>query len=128
MLFDKLRQIEERSNAIARALSNPATFGQPAEYARLRKEHADTVDVVERFTAYREVLRRIGEARHILAEGGDRELAELAQAEIDDLTTRKAARGEELNRLLLPHDSTDEKTVLEWRGSRSRFNSAASAA
>src|SRR5216683_2474778 len=112
MLFDKLRQIEERSNEIARALSNPATFGQPAEYARLRKEHADTVDIVERFTAYREVLRRIGEARHILSEGGDRELAELAQAEIDDLTARQAALEEELKRLLLPRDPNDEKNVF----------------
>src|SRR5436309_6742495 len=112
MLFDKLRQIEERSNAIARALSNPAIFGQPAEYARLRKEHADTVDIVERFTAYREVLRRIGEARHILAEGGDRELAELAQAEIDDLTARQATLEEDLKRLLLPRDPNNEKNVF----------------
>src|SRR5213594_1214539 len=112
MLFDKLRHIEERSNEIARALSDPAIFGQPAEYARLRKEHADTVDIVERFTAYREVLRQIGEARHILAEGGDRELAELAQAEIDDLTVRQAALEEELKRLLLPRDPNDERNVF----------------
>jgi len=65
MLFDKLRHIEERSNEIARALSDPAIFSQPNEYARLRKEHAETVEIVERFTAYRGVLRRIGEARHI---------------------------------------------------------------
>jgi len=68
MLFDKLRHIEERSNEIARALSDPAIFSQPSEYARLRKEHAETVEIVERFATYRDVLRRIGEARHILAE------------------------------------------------------------
>ena len=112
MLFDKLRQIEERSHELARLLSDPAIFGQPAEYARLRKEHADTVDIVERFTAYREVLRRIGEARHILAEGGDRELAELAQAEIDDLTAKQTVLEEELKRLLLPRDPNDEKNVF----------------
>src|SRR2546428_1571811 len=112
MLFDKLRHIEERPNEIARALSAPAIFGRPVEYARLRKEHADTVEIVERFTAYRDVLRRIGEARHILAEGGDRELAELAQAEIDELTGRQAALEEELKRLLLPRDPNDEKNVF----------------
>src|SRR5258705_13720876 len=112
MLFDKLRQIEERSNEITRLLSDPAIFSQPAEYARLRKEHADTAEVVERFTTYREVLRRIGEARHILAEGGDRELAELAQAEIDDLTARQTALEEELKRLLLPRDPNDERNVF----------------
>src|SRR5215510_3268951 len=112
MLFDKLRQIEERSNEITRLLSDPVIFTQPAEYARLRKEHADSLEVVERFTTYREVLRRIGEARHILAEGGDRELAELAQAEIDDLAGKQTALEEELKRLLLPRDPNDEKNVF----------------
>ena len=112
MLFDKLRQIEERSNQIARALADPAVLAQPAEYARLRKEYADTLEVVERFTEYREVLRRLGEARHILSEGGDRELIELAQAEIDELSARQTALEDELKRLLLPRDPNDEKNVF----------------
>src|SRR5438552_559737 len=112
MLFDKLRQIEERSNEIALALSDPTICSPPNEYARLRKEHAETVEIVERFTAYRGVLRRIGEARHILAEDGDRELAELAQAEIDELTAKQTALEEELKRLLLPRDPNDDKNVF----------------
>src|SRR5439155_1663286 len=112
MLFDKLRQIEERSHEIARVLSDPAIFGQPAEYARLRKEHADTLEIVEKFTEYREVLKRLGEARHILAEGGDRELAELAQTEIDELSARQAALEQELKKLVLPKDPNDDKNVF----------------
>src|SRR5919109_496392 len=112
MLFDKLRQIEERSQEIARVLADPAIVRQPAEYARLRKEHADTLEVVEKFTDYRDVLKRLGEARHILAEGGDRELAELAQAEIDELGGRETALEEELKRLLLPRDPNDDKNVF----------------
>src|SRR5437899_5543479 len=112
MLFDKLRQIEERSHEIARVLSDPAIFGQPAEYARLRKEHADTLEIVEKFTEYREVLKRLSEAQHILAEGGDRELAELAQAEIDELSARQAALEADLKRLLLPRDPNNEKNVF----------------
>ena len=117
MLFDKLRQIEERSNDIARALSDPAVFGQPAEYACLRKEHADSLEIVERFGEYREVLKRLSEARHILAEGGDRELMELAQGEVDELTARETTLEGELKRLLLPRDPNDEKNVfVEIRG------------
>ena len=112
MLFDKLRQIEERSNELARALADPAIFSQPAEYARLRKEHADTLEIVERFTEYREVLRRQGEARHLLSEGGDRELHELAQAEIEELEERKSGLEAELKRLLLPRDENDDKNVF----------------
>ena len=112
MLFDKLRQIEERSNELARTLADPAIFSQPAEYARLRKEHADSLEIVERFAEYREVLRRQGEARHLLSEGGDRELHELAQVEIDELEERKTALEEELKRLLLPRDENDSKNVF----------------
>src|SRR5215470_3365565 len=112
MLFDKLRQIEERSNELARTLADPAIFSQPAEYARLRKEHADTLEIVERFAEYREVLHRQGEARHLLSEGGDRELHELAQAEVDEMEDRKTALEEELKRLLLPRDENDSKNVF----------------
>jgi peptide chain release factor 1 len=112
MLFDKLRQIEERSDEIARRLADPAIFSQQAEYARLRKEHADSQETVARFGEYRDVLRRITEARHILTEGGDRELEELAQAEIDELTGRQAALEAELTRLLLPRDPNDDKNVF----------------
>jgi len=112
VLFDRLRQIEERSQQIARILADPAIFSQPAEYARLRKEHADTLEIVDRFIEYRGVLKRVGEARHILAEGGDRELAELAQAEIDELSVRQTALEEELKKLVLPKDPNDDKNVF----------------
>jgi peptide chain release factor 1 len=112
VLFDKLRQIEERSHQIERTLADPAIFGTPAEYARLRKEHADMQEVVERFAEYKDVLKRVGEARHILSEGGDRELAELAQAEIDELSGRQTTLEEDLKRLILPKDPNDEKNVF----------------
>src|SRR5258708_3192395 len=112
MLFDKLRQIEERARAIERALSDPAIFSQQAEYARLRKEHADSLEVLEKFDTYREILKRLGEARHILAEGGDRELQELAQTEIDELSAKQTEVEETLKRLVLPKDPNDDRNVF----------------
>jgi peptide chain release factor 1 len=112
MLLDKLRQIEARSDEIERVLTDPAIFSQPAEYARLRKELSESAEIVGRFREYREVLRRLGEARHILAEGGDLELQELAQSEIDELTAREGMLEDELKRLLLPRDPNDDKNVF----------------
>ena len=111
MLFDKLRQIEEHSEELARALADPAVYGQPSEYARLRKEHAETVEVVARFREYRDVLKRINDTRLLLADG-DRELAELAQAEMTDLAARQADLEAELKRLIVPRDPNDDKNVF----------------
>jgi peptide chain release factor 1 len=112
MLFDKLRQIEERSQEIARRLADPAIFSQQAEYARLRKEHADSEEIVARFAEYRNVLKKLSEAQHILADGGDRELHELARAEIEELSVRQTALEGDLKRLLLPRDPNDDKNVF----------------
>ncbi len=111
MLFDKLRQIEERSEELARALADPALYGQTSEYARLRKEHAETVEVVERFREYRDVLKRVNDTRLLLGDG-DRELAELAQAELAELTARQTELEGELKRLVLPRDPNDDKNVF----------------
>jgi peptide chain release factor 1 len=111
MLFDKLRQIEERSEELARALADPALYGQASEYARLRKEHAETIEIVARFREYRDVLKRVNDARLLLGDG-DRELAELAQAELNELTARQAELEAELKRLVLPRDPNDDKNVF----------------
>jgi peptide chain release factor 1 len=111
-MFEKLRKIEERSQEIARRLADPTVIGQPAELMRLRKEHAELAEIVEGFDQYRKVLARLGEARRILAEDSDRELRELAQLEIDELTARQAALEEELRQLLVPKDPSDDKNVF----------------
>jgi peptide chain release factor 1 len=112
MLFDKLRQIEERSEELSRALADPRLYGNPTELARLRKEHAETAEIVEHFQRYREILRRLGEARHLLAEDSDRELQALAQAEIEELSRQQADLEGELTRLLVPRDPNDAKNVF----------------
>jgi len=111
-MFEKLRQIEERSHEIARLLADPAVLGQPAEYTRLRKEHAELSAIVERFDRFRTVLNRLAETRRFLADDQDRELRELAQLEVSELTARQATLEEELRQLLLPKDPYDDKNVF----------------
>ena len=111
-MFERLRQIEERYLELERLLADPQVIGQPAEYARHAKAASELGLVVRRFEEYKGVLARIGEARHILAEETDRELRELAQSELEELTRRQAALEEELKRLLTPRDPNDERNVF----------------
>src|SRR5215831_6158740 len=111
-MFDKLRQIEERYRELNRSLSDPAVIGQPAVYARTAKAAADLAETVEKFDDYKAVLGRISGARHILNEDADREMREMAQAEIDELTARQALLEEELRGLLIPRDPNDDRNVF----------------
>jgi peptide chain release factor 1 len=112
MMFDKLRELEERYHELARRLSDPQVIGQPAEYARAAKARAELAEVVEKFDEYKTLLARLSEARHILAEDADREMRELAQAEVDDLERGQSSLEEALRRLLLPRDPNDDRNVF----------------
>ena len=111
-MFDKLRQLEERYAELSRRLSDPGVIGQTAEYARTAKAAAELSDVVQKFGEYKEILQRVSEARHILSEDDDREMREMAQAEVDALSARQTRLEEELRALLLPRDPNAERNVF----------------
>jgi len=111
-MFERLRQIEERYRELSGRLGDPQLIGQPAEYARTAKAAAELAETVRTFEEYKNVLARLGEARHLLAEDGDREMRDLAQAEADELGARQLALEDELRRLLIPRDPNDEKNVF----------------
>jgi peptide chain release factor 1 len=111
-MFDKLRQLEERYAELHRRLSEPQVIGQPSEYARTAKAAAELSEVVEKFGDYKGVLQRLSEARHIVAEDADREMRELAQAEVDALVAQQGRLEEELRALLLPRDPNDDRNVF----------------
>jgi peptide chain release factor 1 len=110
MLFETLRQIEERSQQIARALADPGAPTRP-DYARLRKEHAETTEIVARFAEYRDVLKQLADARPLVL-SSDREMQELAQAEVASLEGRQSTLENEIKRLLIPKDPNDERNVF----------------
>jgi len=111
-MFDKLRQIEERWGELNRQLADPSVIGQPAVYARTAKAASELYETVEKFGDYKAVLARISEARHILSEDPDREMREMAQAEVEELEGQQAKLEGELRALLIPRDPNDDKNVF----------------
>ena len=111
-MFEQLRQIEARYQELSRLLADPAVIGQPAEYARYAKMHAELSEAVGKFDELKRVLERINEARHILGEESDRELRELAKSELDELLARQSVLEAELKEFLLPRDPNDDKNVF----------------
>ena len=110
---DKLDALSKRFDSIEAALS----AGPSAEqFVRLSKEYAELEPIVRPIEAYRKLLSDL-EAAEELAAAGDRELAEMAAAEVEELKPRIEAAVQQIRILLLPRDAADEKSViLEVRG------------
>ena len=105
---DKLAQLEKRFDSVEAALS----AGPSAEeYVRLSKEYAELEPVVRPIIAWRKAAADLASAEE-LAASGDREMAEMAEAVIEELRPRLEQMEKDIRILLLPKDAADEKNVI----------------
>ena len=115
-MFENLQVFENRYEELSEKLYDPQSAGDPALFAALMKESRELEPIVSAYREYRQCEKAIEDAKELL-ESTDKELRELAQAELRDNTERAAELSEEIKLLLLPKDPNDEKNVIvEIRG------------
>ncbi|MBL8593631.1 MAG: peptide chain release factor 1 [Devosia sp.] len=110
---DKLDALTKRFDSIEAALSAGPSADQ---FVKLSKEYAELEPVVRPIQAYQKLLADLESAEELVS-SGDKEMAEMAAAEIGELKPRIEQAIAEIRILLLPKDAADEKSViLEVRG------------
>ena len=80
-------------------------------YQKVAKEHADLSQLVATFRQYKQ-LQADMEANRALASDVDRELAELALAELEEGQVKGQELEQKLGLLLLPKDPNDDKNII----------------
>lgn len=102
-LRDELAELEER-------LNDPAVFST-REYPRLAKRRQELEKIVGLFDTQAKLAHQKQEAT-ILAEGNDKEMAELAREELEDLEKQTVETEAILREMLLPKDPNDDRDVV----------------
>lgn len=114
-MFEKTKEIINRSKSLARQLGDPKIASDPKRYREIAKQHHELEPVVAKGKEYVKLMDQIAED-HAILEGNDVELKALVKDELDELQERKVALEEELKLLLLPKDPRDDKnTIMEIR-------------
>ncbi len=109
----KLRALEEKYRHLEDSFSDPAVFGDPAEYARRMKEMRLLEPTVRTWRELCRTLSMIEDAQSLLdAAGADAELRALAAEELKDCRACEERLRLELTKLLLPRDPNDDKNIL----------------
>ncbi len=115
-MFGKLEGLVERYEALGAQISDPAVIADQSRWRGLMKEHSSLGPIVEKYREYKAAKAAIDDAEELLG-SGDKEMEELARAEIDENREKLPAIEEELKVLLIPKDPNDEKSVImEIRG------------
>jgi len=114
-MFQKLEEVEQRFEELSGQLLDPSVIADRKLYAKVAKERAGLVTVVETFRNYRRVVDEIRSSEELL-EDKDPDIRDLAKEELVGLRDGKVKLEAELEVLLLPKDPRDEKnTILEIR-------------
>lgn len=112
----KLDTIEKRFHELEKLLSNPQTISNQMLFRELSKERSNYVEIVEAYTHYKKILTEVDANEELLKEK-DKEIHDLAKAELSMLYTEKEKLEQKIKVLLLPKDPNDEKNILlEIRG------------
>ncbi len=113
-MFDKLENVEKRYEELNIKISDPEVIANQSEWQKLMKEHADIQEIVEKYREYKKVVNTIEELKEML---NDKEMHDLAQAEMDENKEKLPKIENELKLLLVPKDPNDDKNVImEIRG------------
>ena len=108
-MFDQFQWILSRWEEVSIAIGQPEILADQAKYQQLLKERAALEPQIAKWEEYQLCLRQLAEAAEMLE---DPDLRDVAQAEAEELTQRKAALEQELRILLLPKDPDDDKNVI----------------
>jgi peptide chain release factor 1 len=111
-MLDKLEQIEARYETLAEELSSPEVYSDPANYAKLNKQHRGLGEVVTKYREWKQLKEELSGAKELLDLSDDEEMREMARAEMTTLEGRLEKVEEDLRVLLLPRDPNDEKNVI----------------
>lgn len=111
-MIEKLAALKEKYDHLTELVSDPEIIANQSEWQKHVKARAEIEDIVLAYEDYLAQDQAIQEAKAILEEGGDKELAELAQMEMEEAKEKKAQIEEHLKVLLLPKDPNDNKNVL----------------
>ena len=116
-MFDKLEDILIRYLEIEEEMSSPNVANDQNRYRKIRKEHADLTDIVEKYKEYKATIQSMEESLLMLEEENDEEIREMAKEELNNCKQQISVIEEELKILLLPKDPNDDKNVIvEIRG------------
>ena len=108
---DILDKIKARHEEVQQKMADPAVAGDPQQIAELGKEHSRLEDVVAAIERYEAMIEERADLRE-LAEDEDGELADMAQAELDDLEDHLPETERALRLQLVPDAPEDDKSAI----------------
>jgi peptide chain release factor 1 len=110
-MFERIAEIEARYQELEDRLGQPELARDPGKLRELTQELASLRELVETYRAWKANQGAMAENQE-LQDDADRDIRELAGAELATLRARDAELSAQLKKLLMPGDPRDQKSVV----------------
>jgi peptide chain release factor 1 len=111
-MFEKLDSLKRRFDEINEKMAEHSVVADRKAYQELVRERVALDEVVSTYNRYLDLQRQLEEARTLLTEEQDREMAEFVRAEVEELEAAIAELESRIKVLLLPRDEFANKDVI----------------
>ena len=111
-MFEKLDSLKRRFDEIIEKMAEHSVVADRKAYQELVRERVALDEVVSTYNRYLDLQRQLEEARTLLTEEQDREMAEFVRAEVEELEAAIAELESRIKVLLLPRDEFANKDVI----------------
>ncbi|MEE9470838.1 MAG: peptide chain release factor 1 [Gemmatimonadota bacterium] len=116
LLTRQVRERAARQHELAELMATPVVACDPERMRELGREHAEVTPIVDVGSKYLAILDQLQQAEELATGTEEPELADLARAEVEELTARREEIEARLERLLVPKDPLDDRpAVMEIR-------------
>ena len=112
MNIEKLEGIRKKYDELTELIVKPEIIADNKEWTKLVKERSEIEPVAETYDKLKAIDKEIADLKEMAADDSDKEMRELAEAELDEKKAEKEKVEGELKILLLPVDPNDEKNVI----------------
>ncbi len=111
-LLEKLEKIKTRYDQLNTQLSDAANMNDFEKIKNLNRERINLEEIIQAYDKYSNILKNIQGNKEIISVKGDKEIIELAEAELEELKVQKEKVEEEIKIILLPRDPNDDKDII----------------
>ena len=111
-LIEKLGAFYVRFQEIGQLITDPEVIQDMGRFVKLNKEYRELKEVTTAGDQLKAAVKAMDEAKEILETESDKELREMAEAEIEELETRIPELETKVKMLLVPADPEDSKNVI----------------
>lgn len=112
MNIEKLEGIKKKYDELTGLIVKPEIIADNKEWTKLVKERSEIEPVAETYDKLKAIDKEIADLKEMAADDSDKEMRELAEAELGEKKAEKEKVEGELKILLLPVDPNDEKNVI----------------